>query len=210
MIKFIDKMLFYHKLDWLAALKLRKITSGRIAPYRKTFIEIAPTAKIEIAENSQLEVNCAWTKKSLRPTRLGMSNNSRLIVKDNFKIFDNAQIFINQNATLILGSGYINSSVNLACYQQIEIGEDVAIAENVTIRDSDNHLIISNPNFQKTAPIKIGNHVWIGMNATILKGVTIGDGAIIAAGAVVTKDVPERCLVGGVPAGIIKKNVEWS
>jgi acetyltransferase-like isoleucine patch superfamily enzyme len=206
MIGFWEKLI---KLDFLAAYKLQKITSGKIVPYRQTYVEIAPTARIEITENSQLKLNCAWTKKNLRQTRFGMSENSRLIVKDNFKIFDNAQIFINKNATLILGSGYINSSVNIGCYEQIEIGEDVAIAENVTIRDSDNHLITSNPDFQKTMPIKIGNHVWIGLNAIILKGVTIGDGAIIAAGAVVTKDVPERCLVGGVPAKIIKENVEW-
>lgn len=60
-----------------------------------------------------------------------------------------------------------------------------------------------------TKPIKIGNHVWIGINATILKGVTIGDGAIIAAGAVVNKDVEENSLVGGVPAKILKKNIFW-
>ena len=60
-----------------------------------------------------------------------------------------------------------------------------------------------------TKPIKIGNHVWIGINATILKGVTIGDGAIIAAGAVVNKDVEENSLVGGVPAKVIKKNIFW-
>ncbi len=53
-------------------------------------------------------------------------------------------------------------------------------------------------------PIKIGNNVWIGANSTILPGVTIGDGAIIAAGAVVSKDVPENAVVGGVPAKIIK------
>lgn len=53
--------------------------------------------------------------------------------------------------------------------------------------------------------IKIGNDVWIGMNATILYGVTIGNGVTIAAGAVVTHDVPDYCLVGGVPAKIIKR-----
>jgi acetyltransferase-like isoleucine patch superfamily enzyme len=60
-----------------------------------------------------------------------------------------------------------------------------------------------------TQPIIIGNHVWVGMNATILKGVTIGDGAIIAAGSIVTKDVKANTLVGGVPARILKENVEW-
>jgi acetyltransferase-like isoleucine patch superfamily enzyme len=53
-------------------------------------------------------------------------------------------------------------------------------------------------------PVNIGNKVWIGANATILPGVTIGDGAIVAAGAVVTKDVVPKTLVGGVPARLIK------
>ena len=57
------------------------------------------------------------------------------------------------------------------------------------------------------APIKIGNGVWIGAHATILSGVTVGNGSVIAAGAVVTKDVPERVVVAGVPAKIIK-NIE--
>ena len=82
------------------------------------------------------------------------------------------------------------------------------ISEDVIIRDSDNHCI-KKTGYQKTKPIYIGNHVWIGLRATVLKGVTIGDGAIVAAGAVVNKDVPPKTLVGGVPARIISKNVEW-
>lgn len=58
------------------------------------------------------------------------------------------------------------------------------------------------------APIHIGKKVWIGSHATILSGVTIGDNAIVAAGAVVTKDVPANTVVGGVPAKIIKKILE--
>lgn len=54
------------------------------------------------------------------------------------------------------------------------------------------------------APIHIGKDVWIGSNATVLPGVTIGDGAVIAAGAIVTKDVPPFAVVGGSPAKVIK------
>ena len=53
--------------------------------------------------------------------------------------------------------------------------------------------------------VTIGKSVWVGSHATILPGVNIGDGSIVAAGAVVSKDVPERCIVAGVPAKIIKK-----
>ena len=60
-----------------------------------------------------------------------------------------------------------------------------------------------------SSPIKIGNHVWIGMDAKILSGVTIGDGAIIAAGAVVTKDVPAYSLAAGCPAKVVRENVVW-
>ena len=54
-------------------------------------------------------------------------------------------------------------------------------------------------------PVTIGNDVWIGGDVTILPGVTIGNNVVVAAGAVVTKDVPDNCVVGGVPAKIIKK-----
>lgn len=55
------------------------------------------------------------------------------------------------------------------------------------------------------APIILGKNVWVGSNATILQGVTIGDNAVVAAGAVVTKDVPADTIVGGVPARFIKR-----
>ncbi len=54
-------------------------------------------------------------------------------------------------------------------------------------------------------PVKIGSDVWIGGNVTILPGVTVGNNVVIAAGAVVTKDVPDNCVIGGVSAKIIKE-----
>ena len=60
-----------------------------------------------------------------------------------------------------------------------------------------------------TAPVSIGNHVWIGAEAIILKGVTIGDGAVIGAGSVVTRDVESCAIVVGNPARVIKRNIRW-
>lgn len=139
-----------------------------------------------------------------------MGENSKLVLAgaNDFSFYSDSKIYINKDASLYLGSGYINHNLSLSCFDKITIGEGVCISEGVTIRDSDNHSL-DNASKAKTAPIRIGNHVWIGMNVTILKGVNIGDGSVIAAGAVVINDIPEHCLAGGVPAHILRENIEW-
>ena len=74
--------------------------------------------------------------------------------------------------------------------------------------DRDYHKI--NADSENTSPVNIGNHCWIGCNSIVLKGVSIGDGAVVAAGSVVTKDVPPGALIGGNPAKIIRENVYWA
>lgn len=137
-----------------------------------------------------------------------MGKNSELEVNGEFSIGFGSDIRIFDNAKLKLGSGYLNSTVQIVCAKNIEIGDDVAIARDVIIRDTDAHEIIDGKH-QKEKNVKIGNHVWIGTRAIIMKGVTIGDGAIVAAGAIVTKDVPANSIVAGVPAKIINENIEW-
>lgn len=90
----------------------------------------------------------------------------------------------------------------------VVIGDGALIAESVSIRDHDHEFsdttkFIRDQGF-RTASVVIGNDVWIGAKSTILRGVRIGDGAIIAANSVVTKDVPEMAIVGGAPARLIK------
>lgn len=145
---------------------------------------------------------------STRQSNLRMDNNSILEIKKNFSIYYGADIILFKGAKLKLGSGFFNSNIKIRCHEKIEIGENVAISHDVTIMDSDAHEGLWE-GYEKTKPIKIGNHVWIGTRVTILKGVTIGDNAIIAAGSVVTKDVPNNTIVAGVPAKVIKTNINW-
>ena len=144
--------------------------------------------------------------KNTIPGLIHLCDNSKLIVND-FRVYAGSKITVNPNAELIIGRGYMNYNSSIECFEKIEIGDNVCISENVQIRDSDNHKIKGKEN-ECTKPVKIEDDVWIGVGATILKGVTIGKGAIIAAGAVVNKDVPAHTLVGGVPAKVIKENVE--
>lgn len=89
----------------------------------------------------------------------------------------------------------------------MKIGDYVMIGPNTLIATV-NHPMSPKQHRQKMAqgtPVTIGNDVWIGGNCTILPGVTIGNNVVVAAGAVVTKDVPDNCLVAGVPAKVIRK-----
>ncbi|TPG44230.1 acyltransferase [Roseomonas nepalensis] len=137
----------------------------------------------------------------------GIHRPSRIVVRDGAQCLLEGDFWINEGARVTLGSGYINSGANISVSGSLTIGHDVAIAENVTIWDADGHAIEGRPTGPQ--PVVIGNHVWIGLNATILKGVTIGDGAVIAAGAVVTRDVPAGMLAAGVPARPVRP-IEWS
>ena len=87
----------------------------------------------------------------------------------------------------------------------ITIGDGTMIGMNVTIATLNHGLSLDTRNTTYPSPVNIGENVWIGSNATILPGVTIGDNSVVGAGAVVTKDVPKDTVVAGVPAKVIKK-----
>lgn len=104
-----------------------------------------------------------------------------------------------------------NNVVN--CYLDIEIGSECIFADWIYVCDFDHrfgdpHLPIRSQGID-VEPVRIGNGVWLGEKTTVLKGVTIGDGAVIASHAMVNKDVPPGAIVGGVPARILKYRPGW-
>lgn len=135
---------------------------------------------------------------------LVIENNATLLV-DDFIAYWGSIIHIAQNAVLKIESGYMNTNAVIKCHRSITIGKNVMIGDNVEIRDTDNHSI-DRADYQESKPIVIDDNVWIGMRSVILKGVHLGKGCTIAAGSVVTKDVPPYCLAAGVPAKIIREN----
>ena len=169
-------------------------------------IRMARSAKIFLKGN--FFFHCFETIRCRTSAILLMKEDSELIVNGQFKVFYGSDIALFKGAKLELGSGYCNAGTQIRCTHSIKIGDRVAIARDVYIMDSDSHQI-NDPAHTPDQAICIGNDVWIGARAIILKGVTIGDGAIIAAGAVVNKNVPAHSIVAGVPAKIIRENVEY-
>lgn len=92
--------------------------------------------------------------------------------------------------------------------REVTIGDNSLISWDCCIMDRDYHKLMSDTEVFK--PVHIGNNVWIGARALILKGITIGDGAVVAAGSVVTRDVPAKTIVAGNPAKVIKEDVYWN
>ena len=118
------------------------------------------------------------------------------------------RLFVMRGESLSIGfNSHINRNTMLDARGGLVIGNHVSISHNVVIM-SGGHNVNSSTFEGEHLPIKIEDYVWIGVNAVVLKGVTIGKGAIVAAGAVVTKDVPSGCVAAGVPAKVISQKGE--
>jgi len=189
---------------------LRKATQGKV---RFVFIP-TPYSRIVLDKSAQIILNANLTlgrkqnRKSRHEMLFTLGKNSSIEVNGNFTIHSGSDVRVYDNGKLILNGGFCNFGTQIYCFKKITIGKGCVIARHVLIIDSDAHHLLDSTR-PMTEEIKIGNNVWIGYRAMILKGVTIGDGSVIAAGAIVTKDVPEKCLVAGVPAKVIRENVEW-
>ncbi|MBA2072921.1 hypothetical protein B1L08_00910 [Aeromonas veronii] len=163
-----------------------------------------------------------------------MEERSSLIIADDVNLTD-TEIIIGKGSKLTIGRGSVlKGKINIGSFSSVEIGsnlsvtsslyirvvektgvkigDDCLIATGVTIRTNDGHPIydtISGERINKSQDITIGNHVWLGDEATILKGVNIGDGSIVAMRSIVTKSVESKVIVAGIPARVVRENCTW-
>lgn len=187
----------------------KQINKSLIIPFkneRNSIIQLDKDASLIL--HAKLTMGTKQVQSSKIETRILLEEEAQIIVNGDFNIYAGSYIRVIKKGKLILHGGFINENVQITCGDTIEIGKDCAIARDVVIRSFDGHFI-KKEEYKSSLPIYIGNHVWIGQGAIILKGVNIGDGAIIAAGAIVTKDVPAHAMVAGIPAKVIQENVDW-
>jgi acetyltransferase-like isoleucine patch superfamily enzyme/coenzyme F420-reducing hydrogenase beta subunit len=200
---------------WLQCLYINVLRKNTQAEVRH-FKVIIPTrgCRVVIDSSARIIFNgrfiLGWKRirHSARETRLSVGRNSVLTVNGDCNAFCGTDIWVMDNGELTLNECFCNEGVQITCAKRIVIGKGSVIARDVLIRDNDAHQILGTGH-EMVKEIAIGEHVWIGTRAMILKGVTLGDGAIIAAGAIVTRDVPAHSMVAGIPARVIRTDIEW-
>ncbi len=142
-------------------------------------------------------------------------DNHQLIIHSNCKYRGGSFHFEDDSCLIELGEGTTVESAHLAATEpgkKIVVGKDCMLSTDIVFRTGDSHSIIDRQTGKRinhAKDIKIGNHVWIGANATVLKGVNIDDNSIISSGAIVTASVPANSIAGGIPAKVLKNDVNW-
>lgn len=184
-----------HLQDFLAYLNSGRSVSAGSAEHRYMCAlsqeALRITAELNNAYHTPEELRVIFSRLTGRPT------------DDTFTLFP--PFYTDCGKNLVIGKNvFINSGCKVQDQGGIEIGDGTLIVHNVVLATLNHALAPERRGDLIPRPIRIGKNVWIGSNAVILPGVTIGDGAVIAAGAAVTKDVPENSVVGGVPARVLR------
>jgi len=128
-------------------------------------------------------------------------NRGGVIHTENCQFYSGVRLEVGPGGRIEIGNGtYLNRNTEVHAATLVSIGRTCKISWDVVIMDSDMHTL---PGRVSEKPVVIEDDVWIGCRSIILKGVRIGRGAVIAAGSVVTKDIPAGAIAGGVPARVL-------
>lgn len=178
-----------------------KRDKGRyIIPYRHAVIDIDRTSNVELHAN--ITIAPIEVKGSKREAILFVRPNGKLVVNGLVTVQTGGTLQVQHDASIEIGQAYINHGATIIAANHMKIGNGLLCSRNVTIFDSDFHKIVDADGNQLNTPrdIEIADHVWIGVNATLLRGAKIGEGAVIAAGAVVGGKIKPSTMASGNPA----------
>lgn len=179
-----------------------------IFPKKGAVIDIDCSAKIYLHAN--FYINNPKYKNSKEEAFLLLRSGAELTVNGVINLTSRATLQLHNNAKLSIGRAYINHNASIIIASDSNIGDGILISRDVKVFDADFHKILDE-NGNRTnlpKPVIIGNHVWIGIGAIILRGSKIADGAVIAAGSVVMGKVKAGTLAIGNPARSFS-NVRW-
>jgi acetyltransferase-like isoleucine patch superfamily enzyme len=176
---------------------------------RRTRLKVGKGAKVRFERGAFLLIGFAHFTPT--PASMLLGRDTELHVSGTAQILRGTRVFVHDGGRLSLGSrSYISDCSTLTCFDHVSIGSGCSISWYANILDTNVHeLVIDGIPRPRSAPVIIGDDVWIGTGTTVLPGVTIGSGAVIGAGSVVTRDVPAKALAVGNPAKVLHRDVGW-
>ena len=182
---------------------------GRFLIARGTKVVTQRSSRIEFAPGSCLLVGFLHHGPNRALVNLGRE--ATIVVKGTAQFWRGTQVMVFKGGRLELGDQVIlNEGARVICYDSIKFGPLSGMSWDTTVIDSDLHAFsVNGRELPLTAPVELEHRVFLCAGATVLKGVRVGTGSIVAAQALVAKDVPPGCIVGGNPAKVIHEGVEW-
>lgn len=169
-------------------------------------------ARIEFAPGARLLLGTPFYGFADRHLHGVLRVRGRMRVLGHVKLAAGCRFDVLPDGVLTIGDHtYFSPNVQAVVADGLTIGRDCAIAWDVRFIDDDRHSFRTEEGVRSSsAPIAIGDRVWIGAGAAVFKGVRIADGCVVAGGAIVTRcfDEPD-CLIGGVPAQVLKRGIRW-
>ena len=210
------------RMPWLASLLYRSYRQNWLRLWRPRGLQIRSdfsavrNIRFDVQGSGHVLELGAWA--SVDDFRLILrGNNHRIVLGDDVHIRSGVLYIEDDGAVLDIGRGSTFEGVAIGMVEpgaRISIGEDCMFSYDVDVRCSDSHAIYDVDTRQRInppAPVIIGNHVWVGTRATLLKGARIADGSIVAATATVTRVVDEpNVILAGSPAAIVRRNIYWT
>ncbi len=213
----MNQKLKQNKIFRLLIYKYRDIKSrfsykhGKLNYIYNEGIKISTKIQIQGLNNMiRIEDGCI-----LKHAKIYINGNDNSIIIHKSAYLENTELYIeDNNCHLEIGEKTFLGLSHLAVTEndsRMIIGSDCMISSHVQIRTGDSHSILTiyGERINKAKSVYIGNHVWIGEGAKILKGVSLAQDVIVSSGAIVTKSFEQGQLIGGIPARVLKTNVSW-
>lgn len=183
-----------------------RLRGRKIRPHQRTRI----VGLSNITTNAMLEIGTRYVGFTAPTDRTWVNVQGAMEVRDYFYLGRGCRIDVGPKGRLILHGGRATANTTFIATHHVEIGRGCTISWGVEFLDTDFHTLEFEGRVDRDPSIVIGERVWIGSYAKILKGVRIGNGCVIAANAVVTKSFEgENLLIGGSPARVLRENVSW-
>lgn len=148
----------------------------------------------------------AWPRVYGRPR---ITNLGRIDIDDRFLMFNQtvrSEMVAHSGGRIVIGSGvFLNYGASISAHACVAIGDGCQIGSYACMMDNDYHRVEDRSRPGESAPIILEKNVWLGVRVIVLKGVRIGENAVVGAGSVVTRDIPPNVLAAGSPARVIRR-----